>query len=118
MMADIEMKLPARFADLQPFAETWGRVNDTAERYLLRQNSTMDDMRAFHAAAAHRLDEIFVYLDSFPEGDLPPAEDLLFRTILGLGEVMQAVEVLGEPRIKNAPYPYHLEMTVIDDSAR
>lgn len=117
-MIEIDVSLPAQFADLQRFAESWGRVSDTAERYLLRQRSTMDDMRAFHAAAAHRLDEIFNYLDSFPEGDLPPAEDLLFRTILGLGEVMQAVEIFGEPCIKNAPVPHHLAMAIIDDSPR
>lgn len=112
------VSLPAQFADLLPFAESWGKLDTPAARYLLRQSSSIEDLRAFHAAASHRLDEIFDYLDSFPEGDLPPSEDLLFRTVLGLGEVMQAVEIYGEPRIRNAPFPHHLEMDVVDDSGR
>lgn len=102
--------LPAQFAALEPFAEIWGGLETQAERYLARQNARFEELEDFHAAAANRLDEIFAYLDSFPPGDLPPAEARLFRTVLGLSEVMQAVEVFGQPRMKNAPYPHHLEV--------
>jgi hypothetical protein len=101
--------LPTSFADLEPFAAKWGALETAAERYLLRQSSTMEELRAFHQAAAPRLDEVFDYLDSFPPGDLPPAEARLYRTVLALSEVMQAVEIFGEPRVKNAPFPHHIE---------
>ena len=102
--------LPPQFADLEPFAARWGSLDTAAERYLLRQSSSMEELKAFHAAAADRLEEIFEYLDSFPQGDLPPAEERLFKTVLGLSEVMQAVEVFGEPRIRHTPFPHHLEV--------
>lgn len=101
--------LPDQFSALQPFAETWGKLETASERYLLRQSLAMDELRAFHDAAARRLDEIFDYLDSFPEGDLPEAEACLYRTVMGLSEVMQAVEIFGSPRVKNAPYPHHID---------
>ena len=103
------VKLPDGFSALQPFAEQWGKLNTASERYLLRQSLTMDELRAFHRAASNRLDEIFDYLDGFPEGDLPDAEACLYRTVMGLSEVMQAVEIFGSPRVKNAPYPHHIE---------
>lgn len=102
--------LPEGFTDLEPFAVEWGDFDTAGERYLYRQGARMADLKAFHAAAAHRLDEIFSHLDSFPPGDLPLAEARLFRTILGLSEVMQAVEVFGQPRVKNAPYPHNVEI--------
>jgi hypothetical protein len=102
--------LPEAFADLEPFAVEWSDFETPGERYLHRQGARMADLKAFHAAAAHRLDAIFEHLDSFPPGDLPAPEARLFRTILGLAEVMQAVEVFGQPRVKNAPYPHHVEI--------
>jgi hypothetical protein len=70
----------------------------------------MDDLREFHRVAGNRLPEIFDYLDGFPQGDLPPPEARLYRTVLGLAEVMQAIEVFGEPRVKNAPYPHDIDV--------
>ncbi|WP_257539813.1 hypothetical protein [Sphingobium sp. CFD-1] len=102
-------KLPDQFSALEPFAEKWGQLETASERYLLRQSLTMDELRTFHDAAANRLDEIFTYLDSFPDGDLPEAEARLYRTVMGLSEVMQAVEIFGAPRVKNAPYPHHID---------
>jgi hypothetical protein len=106
--------LPEQFRDLERFADRWGELETPGQRYLLRQSQSIEELRAFHSAAAHRLDEIFNYLDSFPPGDLPPSEARLFRTVLGLAEVMQAVEVYGEPRIRFAPFPHHLETVWVD----
>ena len=78
----------------------------------------MKTLTEFHAAAAHRLDEIFDYLDSFPEGDLPEPETRLFRTVLGLAEVMQAVEIYGQPRVKYAPFPHKLDTVWVNLSPR
>ena len=102
-------KLPDGFSALQRFADQWGMLETAAERYLLRQSLPQNDLSAFHRAAAGRLDEIFDYLDGFPDGDLPEPEACLYRTVMGLSEVMQAVEIFGSPRVKNAPYPHHIE---------
>jgi hypothetical protein len=109
-MSHQQTSLPAGFEYLEPFAEKWGELHTSGERYLLRQSSSMEELTAFHKAAATRLSEIFDYLDSFPQGDLPEPEARLFRTVLGLSEVMQAVEIFNTPRVKNAPYPHNLEV--------
>src|ERR1700735_3385756 len=96
--------LPAQFARLEPFAAKWGDLDTAAKRYLLRQSLTIEELRAFHQAAAPLLEPVFDHLDGFPPGDLPPPEARLYRTVLGLSEVMQAVEIFGKPRVKNAPY--------------
>jgi hypothetical protein len=107
--------LPQRFQWLEPFAAEWGELKTPGERYLKRQSSTMGELKAFHAAAARRLDEIFDHLDSFPmDHDLPEPEARLYRTVLGLAEVMQAVEIYGQPRIKHVPYPHKLETVWVD----
>jgi hypothetical protein len=103
------VKLPDGFSALQRFADEWGQLETAGERYLLRQSLPQDELRAFHDAAARRLGEIFDYLDGFPDGDLPEAEACLYRTVMGLSEVMQAVEIFDSPRVKNAPYPHHIE---------
>lgn len=108
--------LPDGFAYLEPFAAKWGDLHDARERYLLRQSSSMAELRAFHDAAADRLEEIFDYLDAFPPGDLPAPEARLFRTILGLSEVMQAVEVFRQPRVRNAPYPHVIDIGWTQDA--
>jgi hypothetical protein len=115
-MSETTVALPQHFAFLEPFAAQWGDLETQRERYLLRQNSKMEELRRFHAAAANRLGEIFDYLDGFPPGDLPPPEARLYRTVLGLAEVMQAVEVFGEPRVKNAPFPHDIDVTWTDVS--
>jgi hypothetical protein len=107
-MSDIKTDLPAGFEALAPYAETWGRLESQLERYLLRQKSTMDELRAFYAAAAPRLDETFDHLDKFPMDALPPSEALLYRTILGLTEVAEAIEVFNQPGVPHAPFPHDM----------
>ena len=62
-----------------------------------------------HGSRLHRRHFALVALDrdSFPPGDLPPPEARLYRTMLGLSEVMQAVEIFGQPRVPYAPSPHH-----------
>ena len=53
---------------------------------------------------APRLKAIFEHLDSFPYGTpLPPPEALLFRVVMAMSEVAQAVEVFGQPAVPRAP---------------
>lgn len=97
------IELPQVFEALIPFAGTWGQLRSQRERYLLRQQSTMSELRAFYDAAAPRLEEIFTHLDKFPMDDLPPAEDLLFQLTLGLTEAALAVEIFDQPGVPFAP---------------
>lgn len=108
--ADMDTALPGRFADLEPYALIWGHLDTQNDRYVVRQGSSMEALRAFHQAAAGRLEEIFSYLDGFPADDLPAPEARLFRTVMGLTEVSQAIEILGQPRVPHAPFPHEVMM--------
>jgi hypothetical protein len=98
--------LPAGFEYLEPFVASWGELRTQNERYLKRQSLPYAELAAFHDALAPRLEEVFQYLDRFPMDALPEAEARLFRTVLGMTEVSQAVEVFGQARVPNAPYPH------------
>jgi len=101
-------RLPEQFAFLEPFASTWGDLRTQNERYLMRQSLPFAELEAFHSILAHRLEEVFTHLDKFPPNALPEAEARLFRTVLGLTEVSQAIEVFGQPRVPNTPHPHNL----------
>jgi hypothetical protein len=98
--------LPSGFEYLEPFAATWGDLRTQSERYLKRQSLPYADLAAFHAVLAPRLEEVFQYLDRFPMDALPEPEARLFRTVLGMTEASQAVEIFGQSRVPNAPYPH------------
>jgi hypothetical protein len=102
--------LPEQFSFLEPFAAVWGDLHSQDERYLKRQSLSMGELEAFHGVLAHRLEEIFSYLDGFDPQALPEPEARLFRTVLGLTEASQAVEILGQQRVPHAPYPHSVKM--------
>lgn len=102
--------LPEQFAFLEPFATVWGDLRDQNERYLKRQELSQGELEAFHAILAPRLEEVFAYLDQFDPVALPEAEARLFRTVLGLTEASQAVEIFRQPRVPFAPYPHTVKM--------
>jgi len=105
-----ETNLPAGFADLEPWALIWGDLHNQHERYQKRQGSNQAELQAFHAAAAPRLEAVFQHLDKFPLDALPAAEARLFRTILGLTEASQAVEVLNQPRVAYMPAGHSVDI--------
>ena len=108
-MTDVKnIELPEGFEALQPFAETWGKLDSQEDRYLLRQHNSMEELKAFYDAAAPRLDEIFDHLDKFPMDALPAPEALLYRTALGLTEAAMAIEVFGQPCVPYAPFPHKM----------
>jgi hypothetical protein len=102
--------LPEQFSFLEPFAATWGDLHSQNERYLKRQQLSYADLEAFHLALSGRLEEVFSYLDGFDPDALPEPEARLYRTVLGLTEASQAVEVFGQPRVPYAPYPHSVPM--------
>ncbi|ALR20229.1 hypothetical protein [Sphingobium baderi] len=104
------LQLPEQFAFLQPFVATWGNLHTQDERYRKRQELAYSDLKAFHAALAPRLEEIFSYLDGFDPIALPEQEALLLRVILGLTEAAQAVEIFEQPHVPYAPFPHSVKM--------
>jgi hypothetical protein len=102
--------LPEGFEPLQPFADTWGKLETQEERYLLRQHSAMQELKAFYDAATPRLDAVFNHLDKFPMDKLPGPEAALYRTVLGLTEAAIAVEAFNQPCVPYAPFPHKVGM--------
>ena len=110
-------RLPEQFAFLEPFAATWGDLRTQNERYLKRQSLPFAELQAFHSLLAHRLEEVFAHLDKFPPNALPEPEARLFRTVLGLTEAAQAVEVFGQSRVPNVSYPHSINQEWVDYEA-
>lgn len=103
----MEATLPKGFEDLAPFIAEWGSLETQDERYGRRQALPMARLQAYYDAVQPRLGAIFDHLDSFPYGPaLPAPEALLFRLVLAMSEVAQAVEVYGQPTVPHAP-PNH-----------
>ncbi len=102
-----EATLPKGFEDLAPFIAEWGSLQTQDERYIRRQSLPMERLQAYYDVVQPRLEAIFTHLDSFPYGpQLPDPEALLFRLVLAMSEVAQAVEVYGQPTVPHAP-PNH-----------
>jgi hypothetical protein len=101
-------QLPAGFEDLAPFVAEWGDLETQDQRYGQRQRLPMARLQAYYDVVQPRLRAIFDHLDRFPYGDppLPEPEALLFRVVMAMAEVAQAVEVYGQPTVPHAP-PNH-----------
>jgi len=104
------VQLPAGFEDLAPFTETWGATDSQEDHYLIRQSTPMAELQAYYDIVAPRLPAVFEHLDQYPVDNLPPAQALLFRTVCGLAEAAQAVEIFQQPGVPYAPMPHHVGM--------
>ena len=112
----MDTTLPKGFEALAPFAATWGALEHQSQRYVQRQSSTVAELQAFYDAVAPRLDEIFDHLEKFPADNLPPPEALLHRTVMGLTEAGQALEVFGQPGVPYAPFPHKMDIEWSDNT--
>ena len=93
--------LPAEFAELEPFAETWCLATET-ERFNQRLASSMDDIMAFYDAFFPRLEEAIEFCDKYPLDDLPDDVEHLVQLIHSLVMVSMAVEIFGQPKTVDA----------------
>jgi hypothetical protein len=88
--------LPAEFADLEPFAETWCLATEP-ERWNRRLASSQTELRAFYDACFPRAEEAIQHCDRFELHALPPDAAHLLQLLHSLALVSYAVEVWGQP---------------------
>lgn len=114
MPSPAEPELPKQFDDLAPFIAEWGALATQDERYRQRQKLPMERLDAYYRAVCPRLEAVFDHLDGFPYGTpLPAAEALLFRVVMAMTEVTQAVETFGQPTVPLAPPDHSAPITVV-----
>lgn len=90
-------RLPAEFADLEPFAATWCLATEP-ERWDRRMSSSMAEITEFYNAAFPRLEAAIELADQHPLDDLPPDVERLVQLIHSLVMVSMAVEIFGQPK--------------------
>ena len=93
-------KLPAEFADLEPFVD-WAIPTERA-RYAKRVSSTMDELQAFYDAAFPRIDDALAYLEQFSVDELPDDAKRLLWLYSALMTVSFPVEVWRQPRVPDS----------------
>jgi hypothetical protein len=93
-------RLPAEFADLEPFAD-WALPTE-AERYAKRLSSTMEEHQAFYDAAFPRLQAALDYLDQFELSALPDDAKPLLWLLYSLVNTSFPVEVWRQPYVPDA----------------
>jgi hypothetical protein len=93
-------RLPAEFADLEPFAD-WARQGERA-RYEKRLASTMEEMQAFYDAVFPRLEAALAYLDQFDLANLSDEAKHLLWLTCALVNVSFPVEVWRQPRVPDS----------------
>ena len=92
-------KLPAEFADLEPFLD-WALATEK-ERTGKRLTSSMEDIQAFYDHMSARVEAATAYLNALPLDTLPPEAERLFLMSLSLMEVANAVEMFQNPAVTN-----------------
>jgi hypothetical protein len=97
----VSARLPALFADLEPFADTWA-LPTGHERYTTRLASTMDEMQAFYDAVVPRAKEATAYLEMLPFDALPEDATNLLHLLYSMVQVSFPVEVWRQPKVPDS----------------
>ncbi|KZS84765.1 hypothetical protein [Mycobacterium persicum] len=93
-------KLPAEFADLEPYLE-WDLATEP-ERYAKRLASSMSKMQDFYDATFPRLSDAIAYCDTYPLDDLPEDARTLMHVMQSLIMVSFPVEAWKQPRVPDS----------------
>lgn len=104
-----ERKLPAAFADLQPYVSVWAKPT-VDERLAARGTSPMEDITAFYNAMIVRADDVLTYLDDFDLYDMPEDASLLMQLLLALVQASVAVEIQRQPLPPRTTFPFHVSI--------
>lgn len=97
-------KLPAEFADLEPYLD-WDLATEP-ERYAKRLASSMTEMQAFYDAAFPRLEDVIAYCDRFPLDELPEDARTLMHMMQSLINVSFPIEAWKQPRVPDSGATY------------
>lgn len=100
-------ELPDGFKDLEPLVEYWAGV-DVEDRWDSRARASMEEIQAFYDKMVSRTDAILKYLEPKDISDLDEADSRLFRLVLSLAHAAMAVELHGQPRAPNSPFPHKI----------
>ncbi|WP_019929578.1 hypothetical protein [Nocardia sp. BMG111209] len=90
--------LPAEFADLEPFAETWCLATEP-ERWNRRMAGTITEMEAFYRVGFPLLPDAIAHCDKFPVDDLPEDANNLLHLIYSIIMVAMCVEIWHQPQV-------------------
>ena len=96
--------LPSEFADLESFVPRWAGLT-TEARLHARCSADMAAIRLFYDAMTDRAEAVIAYLDQFPLDCMPPDAERLLALLLALGQAHIAVEIHGQVRAPNTPWP-------------
>jgi hypothetical protein len=101
--------LPAGFEELERFVGRWDRMT-IQQRWDNRSEASMQDIREFYEAATPLADAALAHVEKYPLNDLPPPEAALFRLLLSLSHASMAIEVHGQERAPNSPWPHGIRV--------
>jgi hypothetical protein len=93
-------KLPAQFADLEPYLD-WDLATEP-ERYAKRLSSSMAEMQEFYDIAFPRLDDVIAYCDKYALDELPEDAQILLHLMQSLIMVSFPVEAWKQPRVPDS----------------
>lgn len=94
-MSKSNKKLPEQFKELEVFLDKWC-LPTQMERTNERQESNMDEIKAFYGAMEPRMKEILDYLDTFSIENLKGNEKTLLELAYAVAEIAPAVEMFGQ----------------------
>jgi hypothetical protein len=91
-------KLPAEFADLEPFAGKWCLATEH-ERYHARLASTTEEMQEFYDAAVPRAEAAMAHIEGLAFDSLPDDALNLLHLLYSMIQVSFPVEVWHQPKV-------------------
>ncbi|WP_280264703.1 hypothetical protein [Nocardia wallacei] len=97
-------RLPAEFADFEPFSD-WILPTEP-ERYRKRLESSMAQMQQLYDTVFPRLQAALDYCDKYDWNDLPDEVRNLFHLLQSLVMVSFPVEVWKQPRVPDSGAAY------------
>ena len=103
-MSQRRTSLPAGFEALEPFVTYWVRDSND-ERRAARSTAEMDDIRAFYDVVVDLAPQAITYLEQYPLDDMPEDATRLFKLLLAMNHAAIAVEMHGQPRAHDSPWP-------------
>ncbi|MFA7597363.1 MAG: hypothetical protein WCY92_13525 [Novosphingobium sp.] len=104
-----ERCLPEGFEELEEFVPYWAVAGQDARRYQ-RSDTTMAEIERFYHAVYPRADAAMDHLEKFPLRDMPGPETRLKRLILSLAQASMSIEIHGEARVANSPWPNEMKI--------